>query len=113
MAAAAKVAAEAEHAAALATVAARGNGVGGEPAAVTQRRLRVAARLALLNANLPAALPLASRAVELDASDADAWALLGDIRDASADLPGAVSDDDRAHALTIYPDPRLVLGPLY
>ncbi len=29
------------------------------------------------------------------------------------DLPGAVSDADRAHALTIYPDPRLVLGPLY
>ena len=29
------------------------------------------------------------------------------------DLPGVVSDDDREHALQIYPDPRLVLGPLY
>jgi hypothetical protein len=30
-----------------------------------------------------------------------------------ADLPGAVSDADREAALAIYPDPRLVLGPLY
>jgi len=29
------------------------------------------------------------------------------------DLPGAVSADQRAHARTIYPDPRQVLGPLY
>ena len=29
------------------------------------------------------------------------------------DLPGVVTDQDRAHALEIYPDPRLVLGPLY
>ena len=35
------------------------------------------------------------------------------VRPEVPDLPGAVSDDDRAHALTIYPDPRLVLGPLY
>jgi peptidoglycan LD-endopeptidase LytH len=30
-----------------------------------------------------------------------------------ADMPGAVSDTDREHALTIYPDPRIVLGSLY
>ena len=30
-----------------------------------------------------------------------------------ADLPGAVSDADRAQALALYPDPRLVLGPIY
>lgn len=35
------------------------------------------------------------------------------VRPEVPDLPGAVSDADRAHALTIYPDPRLVLGPLY
>jgi peptidoglycan LD-endopeptidase LytH len=35
------------------------------------------------------------------------------VRPEVADLPGAVSDADRAHALTIYPDPRLVLGALY
>lgn len=29
------------------------------------------------------------------------------------DLPGVVSDDDRAQALRDFPDPRLVLGPLY
>jgi len=29
------------------------------------------------------------------------------------DLPGAVSKDERAQALIDYPDPRLVLGPLY
>lgn len=29
------------------------------------------------------------------------------------DLPGAVSLKDRTEALQIYPDPRLVLGPLY
>jgi murein DD-endopeptidase MepM/ murein hydrolase activator NlpD len=29
------------------------------------------------------------------------------------DLPGVVSEADRAEALRIYPDPRLVLGPLY
>lgn len=29
------------------------------------------------------------------------------------DMPGVVSDRDRAKALEIYPDPRLVLGPLY
>ncbi len=29
------------------------------------------------------------------------------------DLPGAVSEEDRADALRKYPDPRLVLGPLY
>jgi peptidoglycan LD-endopeptidase LytH len=29
------------------------------------------------------------------------------------DMPGAVSDADRAKALEIYPDPRLVLGPIY
>jgi peptidoglycan LD-endopeptidase LytH len=29
------------------------------------------------------------------------------------DLPGAVSLDDRAWALRAFPDPRLVLGPLY
>jgi len=117
-AAAAKAAAEAEHAAALVTVAARGDGVGGEPAAVTQRRLRVTARLAFLNADLPEALPLASRAVELDASDADAWALLGDIRDASADLPGAAEAYERATdlaATSAAPPLRLLvrLGALY
>ena len=35
------------------------------------------------------------------------------VRPEVADLPGAVSDADRAHALTLYPDPRLVLGSLY
>lgn len=29
------------------------------------------------------------------------------------DMPGAVRASDRANALRIYPDPRLVLGPLY
>lgn len=29
------------------------------------------------------------------------------------DMPGVVSDDQRAAALKTYPDPRLVLGPLY
>jgi peptidoglycan LD-endopeptidase LytH len=29
------------------------------------------------------------------------------------DLPGAVNEKDLAHAMEIYPDPRLVLGPLY
>jgi murein DD-endopeptidase MepM/ murein hydrolase activator NlpD len=29
------------------------------------------------------------------------------------DLPGVVSEADRERALEIYPDPRLVLGPLY
>lgn len=29
------------------------------------------------------------------------------------DLPGVVSDEDRAQALAWYPDPRCVLGPLY
>jgi murein DD-endopeptidase MepM/ murein hydrolase activator NlpD len=31
----------------------------------------------------------------------------------TADLPGVVSDADLESALEIYPDPRLVLGPLY
>jgi peptidoglycan LD-endopeptidase LytH len=31
----------------------------------------------------------------------------------ACDLPGAVSESQRAEALRIYPDPRLVLGPLY
>lgn len=35
------------------------------------------------------------------------------VRPEVADLPGAVSDADRAAALLMYPDPRLVLGPLY
>lgn len=30
-----------------------------------------------------------------------------------ADMPGAVSDEDLSEALRIYPDPRLVLGPIY
>lgn len=30
-----------------------------------------------------------------------------------ADLPGVVSERDREKALTVYPDPRLVLGALY
>ncbi len=30
-----------------------------------------------------------------------------------ADMPGAVSDEDLEAALKLYPDPRLVLGPLY
>jgi murein DD-endopeptidase MepM/ murein hydrolase activator NlpD len=30
-----------------------------------------------------------------------------------ADLPGVVAEEDRAEALRRYPDPRLVLGPLY
>jgi murein DD-endopeptidase MepM/ murein hydrolase activator NlpD len=34
-------------------------------------------------------------------------------RPAVADLPGAVSDADREAALAIYPDPRLILGPIY
>ncbi len=35
------------------------------------------------------------------------------VRPEVADLPGAVSDADRAEALRRYPDPRLVLGPIY
>lgn len=35
------------------------------------------------------------------------------VRPEVADLPGAVSDTDRERARAIYPDPRLVLGPLY
>jgi murein DD-endopeptidase MepM/ murein hydrolase activator NlpD len=35
------------------------------------------------------------------------------VRPSVADLPGAVADDDREAALRIYPDPRLVLGPIY
>lgn len=35
------------------------------------------------------------------------------IRPEKCDLPGVVSDRDRARALVDYPDPRLVLGPLY
>ena len=34
-------------------------------------------------------------------------------RPTKPDLPGVVSEADRARALQIYPDPRLVLGPLY
>jgi murein DD-endopeptidase MepM/ murein hydrolase activator NlpD len=29
------------------------------------------------------------------------------------DMPGVVSDNDREQALSIYPDPRMVLGPIY
>ena len=29
------------------------------------------------------------------------------------DMPGVVAPEDREHALTIYPDPRNVLGPIY
>jgi murein DD-endopeptidase MepM/ murein hydrolase activator NlpD len=29
------------------------------------------------------------------------------------DMPGAVSQADRVQALVDYPDPRLVLGPIY
>lgn len=32
---------------------------------------------------------------------------------ANADLPGVVHERDRAHSRLIYPDPRLVLGPIY
>ena len=31
----------------------------------------------------------------------------------NCDMPGVVNEKDLAHALKIYPDPRLVLGPLY
>jgi murein DD-endopeptidase MepM/ murein hydrolase activator NlpD len=34
-------------------------------------------------------------------------------RPMKCDMPGAVSDEQLAVALQIYPDPRLVLGPLY
>lgn len=34
-------------------------------------------------------------------------------RPTKPDMPGVVSEADRARALEIYPDPRLVLGPLY
>ena len=30
-----------------------------------------------------------------------------------ADMPGVVTDEDREHALKIYPDPRFFLGPVY
>lgn len=30
-----------------------------------------------------------------------------------ADMPGVVSDSDREDALNIYPDPRMLLGPVY
>jgi hypothetical protein len=29
------------------------------------------------------------------------------------DMPGVVAKEDREAALRVYPDPRLVLGPLY
>lgn len=35
------------------------------------------------------------------------------LRPSVCDMPGVVSDRDRARALENYPDPRLVLGPLY
>lgn len=35
------------------------------------------------------------------------------VRPEVPDMPGAVRDEDRAAALATYPDPRLVLGPLY
>ena len=35
------------------------------------------------------------------------------VRPEVPDLPGVVADEDRARALATYPDPRLVLGPLY
>jgi murein DD-endopeptidase MepM/ murein hydrolase activator NlpD len=35
------------------------------------------------------------------------------VRPERADLPGAVADEDREAAKAMYPDPRLVLGPLY
>lgn len=35
------------------------------------------------------------------------------LKPTKCDLPGAVSERDRAQALQDYPDPRLVLGPLY
>jgi peptidoglycan LD-endopeptidase LytH len=35
------------------------------------------------------------------------------LRPDAADLPGVVNEHDLAAALEIYPDPRLVLGPLY
>lgn len=34
-------------------------------------------------------------------------------RPTKPDMPGVVSEVDRSRALKIYPDPRLVLGPLY
>lgn len=34
-------------------------------------------------------------------------------RPTTHDMPGVVGESDRARALEIYPDPRLVLGPLY
>lgn len=34
-------------------------------------------------------------------------------RPEKCDMPGVVSDEYRARALEIYPDPRLVLGPIY
>jgi murein DD-endopeptidase MepM/ murein hydrolase activator NlpD len=35
------------------------------------------------------------------------------LRPEKCDLPGVVSEKDRAQALLDFPDPRLVLGPLY
>lgn len=35
------------------------------------------------------------------------------VRPAKCDMPGVVADRDREQALDEYPDPRLVLGPLY
>ncbi len=35
------------------------------------------------------------------------------VRPEVPDLPGVVREEDRAEALAMYPDPRLVLGPLY
>jgi murein DD-endopeptidase MepM/ murein hydrolase activator NlpD len=35
------------------------------------------------------------------------------IRPEKCDLPGVVTPEQRAQALKLYPDPRLVLGPLY
>ena len=38
---------------------------------------------------------------------------LSRVQPTTHDLPGVVSQEDRAWAMTAYPDPRLVLGPLY
>ncbi len=35
------------------------------------------------------------------------------VRPETHDMPGVVSPEDREQALRDYPDPRLVLGPIY
>jgi tetratricopeptide (TPR) repeat protein len=53
-------------------------GEGAEPACIVQQRLRVSVKIALLNRDHVAALPLALEATKHDPKDSESWSLLGD-----------------------------------